>query len=131
MRRHSQFLTRTAGLIATGALAFSAMGAAYASQPTRPAEPVNDAAAPESANPLYSGNTKTHESALYKARDKAAPAPDGTSASGDDGAGGDPASNQRIWPFKGKKLKKLPHDLDTTLDPMDETDPCPTLSSCN
>ena len=42
----------------------------------------------------------------------------------------DDNDNNGFANFKGKKLRKLPHDLDTTLDPIDETDPCPTLP-CN
>ena len=130
MHWRSQDMKTIAGLIGAGALALSAMGAAYAAQPQRPARPGNEAAAPKTVNPLHRGDIKVHENPLHAERQEAEPAPDGAGASGDDGAGGDPGSNERIWPFKGKKLKKLPHDLDTTLDPMDETDPCPTLP-CN
>lgn len=131
MYRHLQVLTGTAGLVAAGALAISITSAAYASPPKQPVERVNETEALKtSANPLHNSDTKTGDNPLYTERHAAPPASNQANVAGDTGAKNDTGSNQRAWPFKGKKLRKLPHDLDTTLDPMDETDPCPTLP-CN
>ncbi|AIT82682.1 hypothetical protein [Croceicoccus naphthovorans] len=117
-------------MIVAGTMAFTAASNAQTAEPDRrqpqavQSEPVETDTRKSGENPLHEASGTTHENALYKAPQAA------TDGSGGGNADDTEDANQRIWPFKGKKLRKLPHDLDTTLDPIDETDPCPTLP-CN
>ena len=119
MRLRTQIGKSAASLLTACAVMLSASGAGYAAQPQQAATRGNEDKAQEIAPKPHRVERLTVPSGS-----------DGAEFSGDGDTGADSGSDQRIWPFKGKKLKKLPHDLDTTLDPMDDSDPCPTLP-CN